>query len=74
MPITVKELITLSLCNNVPNGITNTHSQKLEEILQKRSYSDLFLVAAVQIPPRQHQKFSFSNSDVFKKETVTQAP
>jgi hypothetical protein len=56
-----------------PNGITDAHSQKIQEELQKKKksrYIDLFLVAAVQPPPRQHYKFSFSKSDTSKKEIV----
>jgi hypothetical protein len=37
---------------------------------EKSRYSDSFLIAAVQPPPKQHQKFSFSKSDTSKKETV----
>jgi hypothetical protein len=69
----VKIPITSSLCNNVyPNGITDAYGQKKKKnyIKEKFRYSDLILVAILQTPPRQPQKFRFSNSDAFKKETV----
>jgi hypothetical protein len=49
-----------------------TQPKKIKEELQKRKsrYSDLFLVTAAQTPPRQHQKFSISNSNASKKETM----
>jgi hypothetical protein len=55
-----------------PNGIADAHIQKQEKNYRKENsrYSELFFVAAVQPPPRQHQKSSFSNSDVSKKETM----
>jgi hypothetical protein len=37
---------------------------------EKSHYSDLFFKTALLTPPRQHQKFSFSKSDVSKKGTV----
>jgi hypothetical protein len=48
------------------------HIAKKEEELHKINsrYSDLFLVVAVQTPPRKHQNSIFSNSDASKKETV----
>jgi hypothetical protein len=50
-------------------------AKKTEKELQNRKalYSDIFLVAATQTPPIQHQKFSFTNSDTSKKETVQNA-
>jgi hypothetical protein len=49
----------------------DAHNQKEEELQKKKShYSDLFLIAAIQTPPRQHQKSSFSNRDALKKETL----
>jgi hypothetical protein len=35
--------------------------------MKKSCYRDLFLVVAVQTPPRQHHKSSISNSDASKK-------
>jgi hypothetical protein len=48
----------------------HTTKKKKNYIKEKSCYSDLILVAAVQTPPRQPQKFSFSNSNASKKETV----
>jgi hypothetical protein len=43
----------------------DAHNQKNKEELQKKSrYSDLFIVAADQTPPGQHQKSIFSKSDI----------
>jgi hypothetical protein len=48
-----------------------TLNQKEEEKKEEKSrYNDLFLVAIVQTPPRQHPKFKFSKSDASKKEAV----
>jgi hypothetical protein len=46
--------------------------QNKEEKKEKKMsrYNDLFLVAAVQHPPRQHPNSKFSKSGTFKKEIV----
>jgi hypothetical protein len=61
-----------SATKQCPNDIKDAHKQKdmKKYIKEISSYSALFLIAAVQTPPRQHQKSSFSNSDASKKETV----
>jgi hypothetical protein len=49
------------------------HTAKKEKRITKKEksrYSDLFLRTAVLAPPRQHQKFSSSKSDAFKKKIV----
>jgi hypothetical protein len=49
---------------------TIKHKKNYKKEKKKSRYSDLFLVAAVQPPPRQHKKFSFSKRNASKKETV----
>jgi hypothetical protein len=55
-----------------PISLTDAHSQKIKKNYKKEKsrYSDIFLRTAVLAPPRQHQKFSSSKSDAFKKETM----
>jgi hypothetical protein len=50
-----------------PNGITDADNQKEKSSRNEKScHSDLFPVAVVQTPSRQHQKSNFSNSDASK--------
>jgi hypothetical protein len=50
----------------------NAHIQKKEKkyIKEKFRYNDQFLIIADEIPPKQHQKFVNSKSDMLKKSTV----
>jgi hypothetical protein len=41
-----------------------------QNIKKKSHYNDLFLVAAVQTPLRQHYKSIYSNTNASRKETV----
>jgi hypothetical protein len=49
---------------------SNTKSHNKVELQKSEVPLQLFLVATVQIPLRQHQKSIFSNSDASKKETM----
>jgi hypothetical protein len=53
----------------------DAHNQKKKNYKKEKSrYNDLFLVAAVQTPPRQHQKSSFSNSEAFNNAQAPSSP
>jgi hypothetical protein len=49
---------------------SDTKSHNKVELQKSEVPLQLFLVATVQIPLRQHQKSIFSNSDASKKETM----
>jgi hypothetical protein len=70
----VKIPIISGLCNNAVPLMYYRYTQpkNTRRITKKKKsrYNDLFLEAAVQPPPRQHQKYSFSKSDASKKETL----
>jgi hypothetical protein len=53
------------------SGITDAQPNKREKNYKKEKsrYSDQFLEIAIQTPPRQHQKSSFSINDASKKRT-----
>jgi hypothetical protein len=67
------QLHPASATTHCPSDITDAHSPKHKEELQKKEksrYSNLFLETTALTPPKQHQKFNFSKSDASKKETV----
>jgi hypothetical protein len=58
-----------SATTSCPKGIKDAHSQK-KKYKKKSRYRDQKLETATLIPPKQHQKISFSISDASKKDTV----
>jgi hypothetical protein len=71
------QLHLASATTQCPNGIMYAHSPKTKERRKKKAksrYSDLFLVAAAQPPPRQYLKSKFSKKRRLQEGNSAQTP